>query len=651
MPEVTIPSPNGWTSRAQPNTGLYGPGAVNFDTYKGFGESAQGFRRVRVISTAGATDAAASLTHLDASGNEYPLYYWLNDLYRETGSGVISIVGSLTEAYLPTFTRFAGVDTGVFLNGTNAEALSTRIVTNPVAVAFDLNKPGGSFTTSSTPSTGGSLSDGVYQIRVVAIDNVGAYSVISEPTAAVPITLSGGGSAQRIVLDLTSQTYDTRTVNWRVYMTAAGAGDTPTAFFQVGSDTAKATTTLNITATSTTGAIDNRNGFYRTAVMPLAGALMAVEYKDRLVIASLTSNLIAWSERDQPNHWFTTNSTSEIDGQWASTVTGLAATKDALYVFTKDAIFVVSGNFAFDDVTNTHNVRDPEPISTGLGCLAHGSVFVVDEGAVFFMSQRGPAIAAGGTVVPLSPGEIRNERLCWDYDNMDRCTGAYDLENGLACWAVPRKTNATRPQDGASVAGTPDRIYRYDVAQQNYSPPLEMEVVHLISRSQPGTVGQQSQEMKLFACGPHGTVNELNWSQAHGPGGDIITSADVSGTDFDGLQATAETSTSAAMVLSGVTDDALQGYGAVVRYHSGDTAYPGEEFYVTIVGNTTAAGTLTITWLGARTVSTGTKWTVRLAAMRQNPEVLLQFDADPTMRTQLQYVTALLPDSIGARAL
>ena len=665
MAKVLIAGQRKWTSRietpiqfagfdAEGNgtilTDYLSKDVVNYDTHKGYAEFAHGYRVRHRLATAVASKAGGSWTHIDADGDEYPVFYSNTILYGldTDTTTMISMQTGLTERFAPFFANSPVSGISAWVNGTNTQAQAIRVISGEVSAAvYNMDPTDGPAVTNQ--NLGGTLAEQAYEVRVTFEDQDGAINMESGPATSQTVTLGVGDDTIRV--DISGMTIPTRATHWNAYVSTTT--DTATAFLKEIDSTVIATTSVDISSLVSGAAIASQNGVYRTMDLPLAGVDMAVMYGGRMFVAALDSHLVYWSERDNINYWFSSSSTTNLEGQWAGTVTGLAAGEDGVYIFTSDSIFRIRGNFVFDTDSGTPNITTPpEVVATALGTGSPGSVFTMDQQGVFFISGEGiPHRIVGGRPFALAPLDFKDESRCLDFTYNKRWVGAPDIEKGYACWCMTRKVNATRPQDGAAVAGICDRIYRYDTNNNAYTAPLEMEVVHLVSRPSHTAPGTQTSRPLFMASGPNGTVNELNFGRAHGPGGDLITSADVSGTNYDGLQATAETTTSAGMVLAGITDNDLVGYGAVLHYHVDDTNYGDEDVYVTISANTTAAGTLTINWLGAKTVSTGTKWTVRLAAPRKTPGYIGPLNPSPKVHTNPHRIQMSLIDTIGAEAV
>lgn len=633
----------GWSARTPCPLGFAGKETANINTARGFLWPDGGYKIVRQVSTGTTGKAGGSWTHRTATGAQYPFYAFNTALYRETGSGATSIASGLTETFVPTVVPMAWpAGISVFLNGTNSQAQCLRTESGTLAaVAFDMTAPGGTF--SAANGTGGSLANGTYYVRVTQIDDTG--SVVAESSAMSSVTHVLAGANDEIVLDLTSTTFATRATKYRVYLSTTT--DTLSAFYQTGSDTAKATTSFSILTSTQGQQLPQRGGIARTSVMPLTGARLGVAWNGRLFIANTNTGYLYWSERDAPNQWYSTNGiASQAQGQWNDPITGLAAAEDGVYVFTASSIHRVYGSLIYDSTSATIDVRT-EQIDPTIGCVAHGSIVPVPGHGIFFMSSLGPCAILGGRVMRLAQEDIRDYILELDFTYSARWIGAYDPSLNLYCVAVGRKVNSSRTMDGQAVAGFNDRILRWSVETGTYSPPLALDTVHLSTRPIPASLGDTGDQLLLTAFGPHASALRLNFGKAFGDADGVVTSS-----DYDGKLASSSTTTSATYTRTAGSTDDLQGMTITLRYPSTDSNYPGIVVQRTISGNTYSGGNVVVSWAGALTVPSGTNWTVRLNGVHRAIEVArgAYLDDDPKALTRVDRITTLWHDVIGAEA-
>jgi len=449
-----------------------------------------------------------------------------------------------------------------------------------------------------------------------------------------------------------------RATHFRVAFTAAGAADTPSNYLYY-TDYAKGAGNQTITSmptVSSTQAFTDINGTYRQAVLPITGVNIAVEHGGRLWIASTTSNELAWSERDNPNHWYTDQIISSgAESAWNGPVVGMASTASGLLVFTADSIHVVEGDMRRDDqganASYAINVRS-RVIDTGIGAVSHASIGTVGVGAVFFWSTRGPAQMGGGGAQLLNTDDIEHFLgKVIDPTYLERICFAEDPKLNAACWLVPRRTNSDREMDGASTAGICDRVIRYDMEHRSWFAPLALEAVHLARRKNPATKGTVTEETFLMAMSPHmGSALRLGYGWSGG-GPD-----DVSGASYDGLLASAEDTTSVTVALAGISADGLIGQTLLITWPSVDTGFPDCWALKTVSANTdTVAGDVQITWTGALDAGTSTKRTVYLCGWPHLADLradMTQYvEVAPDQSVKLQSAELRLADIVGAESL
>lgn len=612
MAEVTFDSfPGGWTARDIVGDGrgyLYGR-TRNIDLRGVEAYPSRGFKVVRKIAASVSAKPGSSWAHVDEAGRVWPWYYCNDSLYPETGSDSPSNIATpITETW--TFSAFnmeSPCGISGFFPGTNAEAylIRTDDPSSPTAleaVAWDFaqaNQPSG-----AANGAGGTLPTDTYYILCTWVDDAGATTIESKPSvesAGVSITLGDNLRVTR------PSSPPTRATKWRIYVGTVTGG---TAFYYQA-EVAVGTTTYDITAPlDTTTLVTSLNGFYPQTTLPLDEVDICCVHLDRLVIASTDSNKIYWSERDDPQSFYTTSTLGVSAGAgWNAPIRGMISVGNVLYVFTTNSVHRVYGDFSRDVEGDnpTYAARvDSDTIAVGIGAVSHRAITDVGSGRIFFMSTEGPAMLAGNTVAALGHTDIRDEFPRWDWDYMVRSSSAFDRESGCWCLSVPCEVSSQRPQDGASATGFPHLIYRHD--GQRWFPPLSVDTVDLAVRPHTTSEGTVDAPTELVFVGPHGTLGQLNFGWS---GGDA--DGDVSASDFDGKLATASTTTSATVTLSGISDNALVGQLVLLRYPDDDTGFPAEVAVKTIVSNTTSGSSLTIGWVGALTAPSGTEWTVRIA--------------------------------------
>jgi hypothetical protein len=644
----------GWTSKPLAPAGFLNGDSLNFNFAKGHIWADRGFKiHTQVAAASDTNKAGASFLFRHTDGGEHVLYVCDDGVYRHDGTDITATGWSAK--FCPTFAAMSSpCGHGVLLNGVDGEAqLIQEVSTNELAVLFNsLVAP--SIATSFATS-GGSIADGTYQCRVCWLDDGGAVVVYGAPSAADAIVVSGGGGNATITVNEPASAPD-RATKFRVAFTAAGVADSP-ANFLYHQDFAKAAGNQVFTSlptVSTDQAFVDINGTYRQATMPISNVDIGCVHDGRFWIMSTTSNEAAWSERDNMNHWYSDQVISSgAETAWNGPGVGMVSTAAGLFILTADSIHIVEGTMRRDDqgtnATYAIDVRS-RVIDSGLGGVNHASIASAG-GSVYFWSTRGPARLTPSGAVLLNTDDT--EHFIGKYLDptyLERICAAEDPNLNAMCWLVPRRTNSDREMDGAATAGICDRVLRYDMEHGSFFAPLSLEATHLIRRKNPATKGTITEETFLMAMGPHyGSALRLNYGWSGGG------PADVSGASYDGLLASAEDTTSVTVALAGISADALIGQTLLITWPSADTGFPDCWALRTISDNTaTAAGNVTITWIGALDAGTSTKRTVYLAGwphvadLRADMAALVQVGADQSV--QLQAAELRLMDVVGAES-
>jgi hypothetical protein len=247
-------------------------------------------------------------------------------------------------------------------------------------------------------------------------------------------------------------------------------------------------------------------------------------------------------------------------------------------------------------------------------------------GTVYFWSTRGPAALVGGRVRLLGPDKLRwfvNNIFDWAYASRVVCSE--DPALNMVTFIVPRGTNSSRPLDGASTAGICDYWLRWDYVHNVWSPPRQLDATDIVSRKN-GTHGSTSKRFYLMAMGPHGGVLQMNFGAS---GTNVL---DISGSGYDGLLATDNTTTSATFTLAGVSADDFNNRTVTLFYPTTDDNFPGRTAQKTILDTTVSGSSVTVTWSGALTLPSSTKWTVRIAGLKRGLDV----DLDARLAAQIE---------------
>ena len=647
IPRVT----HGWTSRPLVRPGYTGKWSRNEGTATGELLPDKGFKIHRKLTVA-TNKPGASWVHQHTDGTEDAFYYHDTKLYPEDGSDApTAFKSSLAEVWQPMVASMSSPLGGsFFVNGTNTEAQWIREDGSGdlEAVTADLEQPDGNWTATAVTS-GGSMADGTYLVRISQSDQTAGYVTHrSEPAAAKTVTISGGGGSGKITVAHNTWTPNARADFWTIGVTAAGGTDTPTGFLQNGTDIAIASTTQDVTDISgdDTQAFANRNGFYRLGAMPLTAVDCIIEHEGRFWASSSKSNKVYWAERDT-QMWYATNAIdSGAESGWNAPVVGMVSAKQGIYVFTTNSVHLITGSFRVDTSGNnplyTHDVWT-DVIDRNIGGVSRAAIDNIG-GVIYFMSTRGPAVIHGNGVALLGHRDVRPFLKDLDWSNATRWGSAEDPENNYWCLLVTRKTNASRAMDGAATSGIADTILRWDLVNRIWAEPLWLEATHLATRKN-GAKGGNSQQTFLMAMGPHGQVLRLNYG--HSGGGPD----DVTGANYDGQTASASSTTSATLALSGVSNDDLIGQLIALYYPSDDTNTPDTIVVRTISDNTASV----VTWIGALVVPTNTNWTARIAAWVQIDDRRMDLSeyvqTAPDAKIQVQGVEVRYEDLIGQESV
>lgn len=626
----TLPPFRGWSAKPWAGEEFLAPRSVNCHLAQGRLRADRGYRILKQIQTAAFGKGGGSFSHVHTDGTVWPFYWYNGAWYRlDTGGAIDSLVTGLGDYFVPEVVHFpapGGVSAGFV--GDNSKAYGFRKSTDIEAYLWDMDVPGGSF--SVTTPVGGTLPAGTYHVAVTQIDTAGSRTVESGPIFQTSIAAALN---DKIVLDLAGVNFAARGDKYRVYL-SVGA-DAATAYFQFGADTAKATTTFEITSTTVGTAIPHRGTLYQKSKLQISGVKSACRYKGRLLYGSEGSPYVGFSERDDTNHYYSTNLTDSFH----SGVTALAEGDDCAYVFTATSIWQITGDLGRnEDFTLRAAYRCIEP---GFGCTARGSVVSIPEVGVFFMSNFGPCAIVNGTVVRLGHPDFADLIPRLDLAYWDRCTAAFNHRLRQYVCFVPRLTNSNRISDGAANAGICDLGIRWDLDRLGFSPPLHFEVTHVRNRANTTVGGGTSLDTIFAATGAHGDALQMDRTNAAGKEGDVSA--------YVGEVPSTFTTTTA--ILAGTSLGIVQGMGITLRYPSTDSAVATETVQRTVKTVTEAAGNTTIGWDGAVPTPSGTYPTIRVGDyIRRARRGYLGDPERPTAQTKLNHHVVAPLDIVGMDA-
>jgi hypothetical protein len=248
----------------------------------------------------------------------------------------------------------------------------------------------------STATTGGSISDGVYQYSAIYswTDNKGQQHR-SAPSIALDVTLSGGTSTQTQTITVpTLRITEKSNVVIELYRTE----DSGTIFYKTTSVSAavyndETTDTINIVDTlSDIDLIDNEllytTGGVLENIAPPAASIIET-FGGRIFLAGLEDeNKIQFSKIRQEGSPVEFNDSQIINvNPTGGKIVSLAAMDDKLIIFKETSIFYISGdgpnNLGLQD-----NFISPELISSDVGCKNQKSVVLTPQG-LMFKSKKG----------------------------------------------------------------------------------------------------------------------------------------------------------------------------------------------------------------------------------------------------------------------
>lgn len=253
------------------------------------------------------------------------------NIYKGTSGTFSSLYSSQTAGAYYNFATYN--DYAHISNGTdNVLKFDGTTVTNQ-----GITKPSTSPSLAGSAS-GGSLSDGTYNIRVTFINDSDSDNIIeSNPCDVASITLSAGGASQSINLTSIPVSSDSQVTKRRVYMDA-----TPDTNLYLNATISDNTTTiLTITATDTTGSLLEYD--HDPAPTGLEGLTV---FKDRMW--GFKNNTIYFTSAFKPWYW----PQGDLDQDVIYTlnignsdpITAIYAFFDILLVFKKYDVFSISGD-------------------------------------------------------------------------------------------------------------------------------------------------------------------------------------------------------------------------------------------------------------------------------------------------------------------
>jgi hypothetical protein len=252
----------------------------------------------------------------------------------------------------------------------------------------------------STSASGGSMSDGTYQYIAIYewIDNLGNIHR-SAPSTALTVTLSGGGSSQKALIDVptlrvTKKTGTRSEVTAELYRTEAGGS----IFYKVTSvsspvDNDLTADTVTITDTLADATIISNEILYTTGGVldnisaPSCDVVTA--HNNRLWLAGLPNkNLIRYSKEAVVGEALSFNEALELTLEpTGGDIINLSSMDSNLIIFKKNNIYTINGD-APNSLGEGSTLTEPQLIATDTGCQDSNSVVLGPDG-LYFKSAKG----------------------------------------------------------------------------------------------------------------------------------------------------------------------------------------------------------------------------------------------------------------------
>jgi hypothetical protein len=250
-------------------------------------------------------------------------------------------------------------------------------------------------TAASTPTTGGSMSNGTYYYQAVYewIDRAGNIER-SLPSPILTVTLTGGTSTQRVVVSVPTLPW-TQKYSKPAVVTLYRTQNAGTIFYKVSSDTSPVlnrldTDLVQVTDTLADASLPGRQLLYTTGNVlenvASPGFTTAIRLKQRVFVAGgECDDRVYYSKQFSPG--VIPEFSDLLYIQIGSAVTALAELDDKLIIFTAGEMFVVSGEGPNQTgVDSTFSA--PFRIAADVGCTIPESIATTPMG-LMFMSSKG----------------------------------------------------------------------------------------------------------------------------------------------------------------------------------------------------------------------------------------------------------------------
>jgi hypothetical protein len=263
-------------------------------------------------------------------------------------------------------------------------------------------------TTTTNTGTGGSLSDGTYQVALVFV-SVDANGNVhrSAPSAPVSVTLSGGTGAQRITVFFANPSPTRRPIRVESYLTEAGG----TTFYLSGTSGSSSTV-----ATSVEGSVGANSVSTSSRILYTNGGILDNSSPPSFVSIASKSNRVygvthdgvVWHTKEiiegEGPAYVQDISVVRLPSDGSETF-GLVVQDDILIVLGEQSLFAMSGEGIND--TGTSNTLSPPRSVPFDGGAAGGGPLLATEAGIWFRGARGLRLLTRSLAVdPVAGAEV-----------------------------------------------------------------------------------------------------------------------------------------------------------------------------------------------------------------------------------------------------
>ena len=250
---------------------------------------------------------------------------------------------------------------------------------------------------SAAVASGGSLTAGVYQYRViyVATDARGQIHR-SAPSVAVSATTASSNLTVNLTIP-TLRITEHPSVTCEVYRTA----DAGTVFYKVGSvandateDTVAFTDTGAIIASLASQEILYTDGGVVDNIAPPATSVVGAFNNRMFAVSSENPKLLYFSKKRQAKKPVEFSDVFQIVMNRADQVTALKEMDEKLIIFEEERIFYITGDGP-NDAGQQNSFSEPQLVTSDVGALSSDAVVLTPEG-IMFMSKKGIYLLSRG---------------------------------------------------------------------------------------------------------------------------------------------------------------------------------------------------------------------------------------------------------------